>query len=139
MESRYKQNKLWVNYISTAVSLMVVALVICLSKDLFAKTELVDIVKILCDAVTVPGIVSLCFGLLSICNKEGTFDGLGYTFKSFWRVSKNYRDDEKAPKSYSEYKDSVKGKRKISWHFIIVGAAFTVIGIVLNVIYSNLV
>lgn len=138
MESKNKQTKTWVKYVSATIALLVVALVICLSRDLFTKTEPSDIIKILCDATSVPGIVYVCFGLLSFCNQQGTFDGLGYTFKSWMRTTKNYRNDEKSPKSYSEYKESVKGKRKISWHFIVVGLFFIAIGVILNIIYTGM-
>lgn len=138
MESEKKQAKKWVKYLSAAIALLVVSLVICLSRDLFTKTEPSEIVKILSDAFSVPGIVYVCFGLLSICNQQGTFDGLGYTFKSWMRVTKNYKNDERNPKSYSEYKESVKGKRKISWHFIIVGLIFIAIGIVFSIVYEGM-
>lgn len=138
MESKNKQTKTWVKYLSTTIALLVVSLVICLSRDLFTKTEPSEIIKILCDAFSVPGIVYVCFGLLSFCNQQGTFDGLGYTFKSWMRATKNYRNDEGSPKSYSEYKDSVKGKRKISWHFIIVGLFFIAVGIILSIIYAGM-
>lgn len=138
MESEKKQVKTWVKYLSTTIALLVVSLVICLSRDLFVRTEPSEIIKILCDAFSVPGIVYVCFGLLSICNQQGTFDGLGYTFKSWTRVMKNYKNDERNPKSYSEYKESVKGKRKISWHFIIVGFCFIAVGIVLSIIYAGM-
>lgn len=138
MESEKKQVKTWVKYLSTTIALLVVSLVICLSRDLFVRTEPSEIIKILCDAFSVPGIVYVCFGLLSICNQQGTFDGLGYTFKSWTRVMKNYKNDERNPKSYSEYKESVKGKRKILWHFIIVGFCFIAVGVVLSIIYAGM-
>lgn len=138
MKHDNRQSKTWVKYLSTAIALLIVSLIICLSKDLFSKTEPTEVFRILCDAFSVPGIVYVCFGLLSICNQQGTFDGLGYTLKSWMRVTKNYRNDESAPKSYAEYKDSINGKRKISWNFIIVGLAFVGIGIVFYLIYSSM-
>lgn len=138
METNGKQSKRWLKYLSTVIVALVMAFVICLAKDIFNVEEPEMILRILCDAFFIPGIVLFCFGLLTVCSKSGTFDGLGYTFKAMGRVFRNYRNDESQPKTYYEYKESVKGKHKIAWHFLIVGGAVAIVGVILTIIHANL-
>ena len=57
METNGKQSKPWLKYLSTVIVALVMAFVICLAKDIFNVEEPEMILRILCDAFFIPGIV----------------------------------------------------------------------------------
>ena len=71
MEANGKQSKRWLKYLSTVIVALVMAFVICIAKDIFNVEEPEMILRILCDAFFIPGIVLFCFGLLTVCGKSG--------------------------------------------------------------------
>ena len=125
-----------IKYIITAAAGLAVAVVYSLIKGLFSAEDIVSAFRILSDAFTLPGILLLCFGLLTFINKEGMFDGLAYSFKSMRRVRRNFRADDKTPKTYYDYKQSVKSKRHVAWHLLFVGAGYLLLAIVFIVLHS---
>ena len=132
-----KSNRaVWVKYLAAVLIGLVIALIICFIKGLFKVTDRSEIYRILCDAAFIPGAVLTGVGLLSFINKDGTFDGLGYSFSSMFRVLRNYKHDENAPKSYYEYKEKVKNKRKTAWHLVIVGLGYIAVAIVFMFLYK---
>ena len=116
---------------------MVIALVVCITRGIFNQTEASQVLKILCDAFFIPGVILTGLGLLSIATEDGTFDGLQYSFKQMRNVRANYRRDASTPKSYYEYKESVKKKRKIKWHSIFVGLAFLAVSFVFVLLFNR--
>lgn len=130
--------KSWVKYFSSAIIGLVIALVVCFARGILGQTETSQVLKILCDAFTIPGIVLTGVGLLSLATADGTFDGLAYSFKSMKNVRTNYRHDASTPKTYYDYKESVKKKRKTNWHFIFVGLAYLAVSLVILQIYNRL-
>lgn len=142
MEKKIKRDdaskKKLLNYVATSAVALVMVFIVCLAKSIFSYDESEMIMRILCDAFFVPGIVLFCFGLLTVFNSVGTFDGLAFSFKAMARVAKNYRNDESQPKTYYDYKESVKGKRKVAWHLLIVGGIVAAIGIILTIIHSHM-
>ena len=128
-----------IKYCASVFAGLTIAVIYCIIKGFFkAETLTADKLRIACDAFTIPGILMLCIGLLSIVAKEGTFDGLGYTFSTMRLVRRNYRDKLSKPTTYYDYKESVKGKRKISWHLIICGAGFLLIAAVMTLIHGSI-
>ena len=126
-----------IKYAVTFAAGLVLAFLYCLMKGLFESGEEIDRLRIVCDGVTLSGVLMLCVGLLTLVNKEGIFDGLGYSFRSMRRVFLNYRwDDKDTPKTYYDYKQSVDKKRKISWNLIIVGLCFLAVAILLAIIHG---
>ena len=127
-----------VKYCATVFVGIAIAVVYWIVKGMFkADTALSDRLRMACDGVTIPGILMLCLGLLSIVVKDGTFDGLGYTFKTMRLVRRNYRDKLMQPTTYYDYKESVKGKRHVSWHLIICGAGFLLVAVVLAILHGR--
>ena len=51
------------------------------------------------------------------------------------RISDEVHDD--MARTYYDYKQNVKAKRKVAWHLIIVGGSFLLIAIVLTVVFTK--
>lgn len=125
----------WAKYLAAVVTGLVIGLIVCLLRGIFRASGWPDICRILCDATFVPGILLFGIGMLSFITKEGFFDGLGFSFRTMRRHRRNITD-ENAPKTYYDYKESVKGKRKVAWHFVIVGLGYVAIAVVFALLCS---
>ena len=130
----------WLRYVLAIVVGLLLALTVCFAKGVFRETDPALIVRYLSDAFLVPGVLLTGIGLLSFLKKEGTYDGLTYSFHSM-RASFARRYDDEARKdmarTYYDYKQNVKGKRKVAWHLIIVGSGFLLIAIVLTIVFTK--
>lgn len=138
MQEENSSKTSWIKYLIASVLGIVAVLLVGVLKGLFRETDAVTIVRILSDGFTLVGILWICFGCLTLLNKAGAFDGLGYSFQSMVRVWRNRMKEEGKPNSYYEYKQAADKKRKRAWHLIIVGAAFLAVAIVLVIIYSSM-
>ncbi len=138
MQQESSKKHTLVKYVATVVVGLVIALLFCILKGLFKTEDKGTVLRILCDAFTVPGILLTCVGLLTLVIKEGALDGITYSFSSMRRVRRGYVSDEKTPKTYYDYKEAAKGKRKIAWHLIIVGLGFIAVAIALVIIRNSL-
>lgn len=137
MMKQPKEVKSWVKYLTGAVTGLVIALVVCLTKDLFKQTDTGMIFRILCDAFFIPGIILAGIGVMTYLSSQGLYDGLTYSFASMARYRKSHSESDKTPKSYFDYKNNKK-RRGASWHLVFVGVGFVVIGLVFYLIYNNI-
>ena len=130
----------WLRYVLAIAVGLLLALTVCFARDIFHETDVALIVRYLSDAFLVPGVLLTGIGLLSFLKKEGTYDGLFYSFHSM-RGTFTMRHDDEARKeiarTYYDYKQNVKAKRKVAWHLIIVGGGFLLIAIALTVVFST--
>lgn len=130
----------WMRYVLAIVVGLLLALTVCFAKGVFQETAPALIVRYLSDAFLAPGVLLTGIGFLSFLKKEGTYDGLFYSFHSM-RASFARRYDDEARKdmarTYYDYKQNVKGKRKVAWHLIIVGSGFLLIAIVLTIVFTK--
>ncbi len=128
----------WIKYLVTVVVGAGLVVLICGLKGAFRATEPREVVRIVSDGFTLVGILLVCVGFLTVLNKAGAFDGLGYSFHSMARVFRNYRNDDKTTKTYYDYKKAADKKRKRQWFLVIVGAGFLVIAIVLVLVFVSM-
>ena len=131
----------WLRYVIAAAAGLLIALSICLFKGVFQQTDAGLVVRYLSDAFLIPGVLLTGIGLLSFLKKEGTYDGLGYTFYSMRTAFSRRYYDEASPetregRTYFDYKQRVKAKRKVAWHLVIVGGAFLRIAIALTIVHT---
>lgn len=134
----------WLRYVFAAVFGLLIALSICLYRGVFTETDPALILRWLSDAFLIPGVLMTGIGLLSFLKKEGTYDGLGYTFHSMKRIfsMRRYMDpieegSKAEDRTYFGYKENVREKRRVSWHLIIVGGGFLLISVVVTILYSS--
>ena len=57
----------------------------CTARD-FSQLELVEKYRTLCDAFTIPGVLSLCLGFLLWVSNDGFFYGLSYCVSVAWKA-----------------------------------------------------
>ena len=132
----------WLRYVITAAVGLLITLGICLLKGVFRETDGASIVRYLSDAFLIPGVLFTGIGLLSFLKKEGTYDGLGYTFHTKKRTftMRRYMDpieEGSEGRTYFDYKQQMKAKRKVSWHLIVVGVGFLLVAVALAVVHSK--
>lgn len=60
-------------------------LLYCFSRD-FSQQSLAEKYRILCDAFTIPGLLSLGIGVLLWASNDGIFNGLSYCLNVAWRA-----------------------------------------------------
>lgn len=128
----------WLRYVLAIAAGLLLALTVCFARDIFHETDVALIVRYLSDAFLVPGVLLTGIGLLSFLKKEGTYDGLTYSFHSMRMASARRFSDEAhddMARTYYDYKQSVKAKRKVAWHLIIVGGVFLLAAIVLTIVF----
>ena len=109
--SKKVQTRLLKYGITGGICLCLVA-IYCVARD-FSGLELVEKYRTLCDAFTIPGVLSLCVGVLIWASNDGIFYGLGYCLDvarkalipgGRWKMEKYYdyvmRHREKAITGY---------------------------------------
>lgn len=68
-----------------AVICVAFALVYCNSRE-FSQQNLPEKYRILCDAFSIPGLLSLCVGALMWASNDGIFNGLSYCLGVAWKA-----------------------------------------------------
>ena len=128
----------WLRYVLAIAVGLLLALTVCFARAIVHETDVALSVRYLGDAFLVPGVLLTGIGLLSFLKKEGTYDGLTYSFHSMRMASARRFSDEAhddMARTYYDYKQSVKAKRKVAWHLIIVGGVFLLAAIVLTIVF----
>ena len=113
-----------------------VVLVLLASRGSFVKSGK-DLIRDLCDAFTVPGAVMLCFGILVFATNGGTFDMLAFGVRKFFDL---FRKDLTKVKyrTFYDYRQAQKEKKRSFLNFVVVGAAFLLVGIVFLIVYYRI-
>lgn len=110
-----------------------VVFLILVVRDSFVKSGQ-DLIKDLCDAFSVPGLIMICFGLLVFATNGGTFDMLAFGVIKLFDLFK--RDLTKVKyRTFYDYRHAQQEKKRSFWYLIIIGAAFLLVGIVFLIIY----
>lgn len=106
------------------------------------KLSGVEVARFLCDGFFVSGVVLLGFAALYWASDKGAFDGLKYSFTSFFRLHfSTHRYDWKEKESFQEYKERIhsdeKKKKNVSITAII-GGVFMIGAIICLIIYETI-
>lgn len=101
---------------------LVIAACYIFSNNVFKQQDATEIMKIICDGFSVGGLLLLLSGLLTFCNKNGVFDGIGYSFEIVF-ISRNWSRKRKFEdrRSFADYREEKAKKRSTSWFLVIVG------------------
>ena len=122
-------------YLITIAFGLVIALLVLLSKGTFSQTETVAVYKDLCDALFIPGVTIVCFGLLVFASNGGVFNMLKFGMIKLFDLFK--RDLTKVKyRTYYDYSEAQKDKNKGFWYLLVVGAVFIVASVVFLVVYN---
>lgn len=128
--------KFW-KYFITALVGLVVALLILVFKDTFAKTAALKILADLSDAFFVPGVLLLGVGTLLFASNGGAFDMLAFGVIKLLDLYK--RDLTKVKyRTFHDYRQAQKDKKRSFDYLLIVGAAMVVISAVFLILYYKI-
>lgn len=127
----------WVKYVVTSAVLAVAVLLVAWSLGVFAENDPKELLRFLCDAFFVPGVLAVCFGLLVVASNGGTFDMLSYGVRSLFRLFKKDPLDRKYGGFYEYRKSRQKDKRSF-WYLVIVGSAYVFVAVVLLIVYNTI-
>lgn len=102
----------------------------------------VEVARFLCDGFFVAGVILLGFAALYWASDKGAFDGLKYSFTSFFRLHfSTHRYDWKEKESFVEYKERIhseeKKKKNVSISAII-GAIFMIGAIICLIVFETI-
>lgn len=115
---------------------LAMAIVIMLSKGIFAKNEFVDVMHILTDAFFVPGVLLVCFGLLILASNGGTFDMLSYGVLTLFNLFRKDMSKMKH-KTFYDYRTAKHEKDRSFLYIVLVGIFYILISMVFLVIYME--
>jgi len=90
-----------------------------------------EMLKVLCDAFTIPGILLISFSLLLWASSLGAFDGVGYGIKMalMMLIPFNWRKD---PEKYETYLERRKNSRaKGFWYMLFVGLFYMALALIM--------
>lgn len=113
---------------------LIIAFLALLPRDIFHLTAAVDIMKAFCDAFFVSGVLITCIGGLVFVSNGGVFDMLAYGMRTFFESFKKNVTDRKY-RTYYDYKESKKDKKRNFGFLVVVGVAFIVISLVFLALY----
>jgi len=126
-----------IKYVITYAIGAVIALIVCLDKNIFQVENTADTVKILSDAFFTSGVLLGCCGLLGVAANEGTFDMLSYSSKLIVSMFKK-KEQRKLEKNLFEYKMAQKEPKQMR-HLIIAGVTYLILSGVLVIVFFQLV
>lgn len=123
-------------YLIPSLLCAIITIVILAARHSFVKSGKSLMID-LCDAFSVSGGILLCYGILVLLTNGGAFDMFAFGFIRFGELFK--RDlSQKKYDTYYEYRESRQEKKRSFWHFILIGGAFLIVGIIFLIVYSKM-
>lgn len=131
--------KLWAKYLIAILVGCAFAVFTLITNGITVATDKKEIIKIICNAFTVPGLLFLLFGGLLFCVSNGAFYGISYVIHSLL-VNHNWsRTKFKDKETYAEYVEAKRANAQpVPKYIFLVGACFTVIAVIFLIIYYNI-
>lgn len=112
----------------------VVVILILVSRGSFSSSGQ-SLMRDLCDAFFVPGVVMTCFGLLVFATNGGAFDMLAFGVRKLFDLFK--RDLTKVKyRTFYDYREAQKENKRSFGNFIFVGLGFVLVAIAFFLVYS---
>ena len=84
---------------------------------------------------TIPGVILICVGLLSLISREGTFDTLAYAGRAFIRMFQSGRRHQRFGDFVMERREKRKEKKSMVAPFMVVGGLFVAAAVFCLVMY----
>ena len=128
------KSRKWLPYLITFAVLIAVTLLVAWARGGYTQTDSKKLLSAWCDALFVPGILCVCFGLLVLASNGGAFDMLTYGVIRLFALFKKDPVDRKYG-GYYEYQQARRSKKRSFWYLVIVGSVFVAVSIILFVIY----
>ena len=128
--------------VQIVIALAIILTICGVNGLLTEQCEQSKVLKVLCDAFFVPGVVLLCVSGLSWASDKGAFDAIGYGLSTFfnthmpagkgldWHKKETYQE-------YIERKHSPEKKKKKLNVALIFGGVLIVVAVALLIAYLN--
>ena len=114
-----------------------IALVVLLVQGVFSSAQAKDTVRMVCDAFFAAGALLLVAGTLVWTFDNGITDGITYSVKSLGNLRrKDYESRQR--ESYSEYRERKHRNKGSVKEFLIAGASYFLVSVVLLFVYNSL-
>lgn len=126
-----------IRYAITVLIGVVMAVCVSFIKSLYWLNDTVEIVKVLSDCFSLPGLVLVLFALLVVCSNGGTFDMLTFGVKKVVLLLKRNLS-ERDRESFYEYRKRRQENKRSFAYIMIVGAVYLAIGIIFIAIYYSM-
>ena len=91
--------------------------------------------RVWCNTFTIPGVILICVGLLSLISREGTFDTLAYAGRAFIRMFQSGRRHQRFGDFVMERREKRKEKKSMVAPFMVVGGLFVAAAVFCLVMY----
>ena len=129
------RKNLWSMIVLTAVAMML--FLICASVwDLYAQTETRQIIRILADCCTVPGVLYVGMSLIGWIGSKGTFDIFGYSVGGLFRLLRRDAYEHRAETFYDYRTKKDQERKPFQWGMMWVGLVFVLLAVALSVAFS---
>lgn len=122
-----KDNK---RYVITAGIGLVLAIIVCLTNDIFSADNLQTVYRILSDACFIPGVLILGIGVLVFVSNEGLFNGISFGLKTLGRSLSAQKGEKIREEDFHEYNQRHREKQRKVSHLFIVGGIFLILSII---------
>ena len=124
-------------YLITLASGIVLGILVLLLEHCFTETDTKEIMRFLCDATFIPGMIFICIGLLCFADKGGTFDMLAYGVRRFFSVFKRDLTDVKF-RTFYDYRKAMQEREIHYAFFIAAGVTYILISLIFLYFYYYL-
>lgn len=139
-------------YVITFLCAAAMSAVYAAAADVFRMRDMGVILGYLSNAFTVPGVLFIGLAGLAFVKRQGGFDAVSYSarYMSCWLLPQFWLNKEERSGKLRSYRDycedrrkKEEGRRGLSLCFLLVGAAFTVLGVLclvaMNVMFPGTV
>lgn len=124
--------KIW-SYVIAAAFCAVVAVLYMIVTDVFHQADVSVFYKEMSNAFFLPGFLMALFGGLVFCTNQGALDMLAFGFIKLFDLFK--KPSQVKYRTYYDYKESKKGKKRPVASLLIVGLVFIVLSVPFWVMY----
>lgn len=130
-------SNVYIKYIIVALIGIAIVFGYFLIYGLFDLTELDEILKCVCDGLTIAGIAISGSGLLLLVSNLGAFDGLTYSVTSIFSMRWPGKYNLSEHETYQEYTERKRKKKVRTDYLIITGVSFLLLALITLIWYLN--
>ena len=129
------KKNLWSTVVHVAVAMIL--FVICASVwDLYGQTETAQIMRIVADCCTIPGVLYVGIALIGWVGSKGTFDIFGYSVGGLFRLLRRDAYEQRAETFYDYRVKKDENRKPFNWAMLFVGLGFLLLSVVFCMVFA---